>query len=385
MYQQQYNGLSNLIDAIKQRRQDKKEQRQQDAIANTISGVNSWQPEAAPDSNNQVQGLFKMAPPQPSYRPQGLFGSDLTMSEQQPANFRSGANMGVNIPQFNQAAASVNAPQQQPSYRQMPNIANNVDITTPQPAQPTNVAAPNRNAIMSQFTKQRATTIKELVKNGMPARDALAYVDASLKPRVDELYNDQASQYQSQVIDKFTNMPNMDDKKAYMWAVRAKMSGLPIDPDQFSKMFAAKKLEMLNLGDRFQAVDPTQPGEYQINVSPNSQLSANVAMRGQDISAANNAARIAAGGGRGGSGQKAARPLAQLTDRSKHIFTLLGGDHVMGKEGADGEPTVKEFGARSKEEFVNMVNQYAPELEQLEAAGYDVSGPIQYLSQQWGL
>ena len=212
-----YEGLFGLLGTIMG---NNARQRNDSAIADTLTGVNSWQPE------QQQQGLLQQPQPQPIVTPTG---------EQQPDLIQ-------------QAIQPQEQPQQQIQQA---------------------LSAPNKNNIRAGFGKDYALAMKELVgKRGVSAKEAKALIDNELNSRVETMYTDQSQKYQDGMLEQFTKIPNMDEKQAYMWALSAKNKGLPVDPEQFAKVFALKKLESLNLGDRYQMIDPYKEGTYDIGISP---------------------------------------------------------------------------------------------------------------------
>jgi hypothetical protein len=158
-------------------------------------------------------------------------------------------------------------------------------------AQPKSLTPPNKLSLADQYRPQRAQAMKQLVQSGMNPRDAAAYVDAEINRRVGDQYGQQSQEYFGKMLDKFTTTDGMDERKAFMWAQGMKQKGFDVDPGQFAKLYAAKKLEQVNLGNRVEYVDPTKPGSYEVGLSPYQQESLSVQREGNAIRAAN------AGGG----------------------------------------------------------------------------------------
>lgn len=259
-----YEGLFGLLGTIMG---NNARQRNDSAIADTLTGVNSWQPE------QPQQGLLQQPVQQAT-----------PIDNQQPDLIQ-------------QAVQPQEQPQQQIQQA---------------------LSAPNKNNIRAGFGKDYALAMKELVgKRGVSPKEAKALIDNELNSRVDTMYTDQAQKYQDGMLEQFTALPNMDEKKAYMWALSAKNKGLPVDPEQFAKVFAQKKLESLNLGDRYQMVDPYKEGTYDIGISPTARYNKETVSADAQYRVANAPVRGSGSGGSGGRSSSGMTPSQQRAEDNK--------------------------------------------------------------------
>lgn len=231
-----------------------------------------------PDTTGQQPGVLpqSLSVSQPLLT-EGLFGSGVTLDmnpvynqgnnqvdsgqQNQPP---TGAIVADNMPAIGKTLSEQTMPFEKSATSQLPAAQNQSVIQAE-----ISPAPPNKQSIMRQKYAYKAKLLKELHTNGI--RDFKA-VMPQVDALVDDWANNQMSQQTQQFIDgklnEFAEKPNMDDKRAYMWALSAKNRGLNIDPGEFAKMYAAKKMEALDIGDRIEMVDPYKEGSFKKGVDP---------------------------------------------------------------------------------------------------------------------
>lgn len=319
------NAVADIVGAIIQRNKERKDNDNVLKTAEIMAGLGGDQAPQTPQPQQQ-QGLFgnislqnpipqNQAMPQTNQPAQGLF----------------------NNPNIAQPMTGEQTNNEQ-SLLTKPITEANIPISRPQEAQTTpqeqSISAPNKMSLNRQKMAYKADLLKQLKGKGVTDfRSVLPQVDAMTEDYGNNLYNQQSQQYMDSMLNKFASMPNMDDKTAYIWAVKAKTSGLPVDPDQFAKMYAAKKLEGINLEDRYEFVDPTKPGTYYKGVSPTAVYNKNTVSADTQYKVANRPV----GGGRSSGGFTPAQQRAasnKLSD-ARAIMSAYndGGKLTYDKEG----------------------------------------------------
>lgn len=246
------------------------------------------------------------------------------------------------------------------------------------------------------------TAMRDLVqKYGVArAREIMPLVQQAANDKLAE-YTDQYNQTQAGSLMQQFNASTNPYQKA-MIAAQMKQYGIDLDPKMISTLSPDYKMNVVDQGDRKALVlmnpkdgQVLQAGTLGVNVSPDTQYSQQMENWRWTNPSANNindnntriaTAKIGAASRamRGGSGsgtrqQKYPLPNEKTTNRISNIMQALGGDDV---KDANGNVVIP--GATTRGEFINLLNQYGPELGTYENGGYDnLENDLQYLNDRW--
>jgi hypothetical protein len=459
-----YEGLFGLIGTIMG---NNARQRNEAAIANTIEGIRSPTP-------TEQTGLL----PNPAQMPNINFAPQYGDQSQQPTAQNLGAQQLAqmqpqqqNVQQRmsgllspNGTAFATQQPTQQTNdqqaqftqavqanpewYRQgvnpaskvyvgdRPDIAQNDTVTasgnavdlSPTPVKnnqtTTNqLAAPVRTNIAKQYKDQSAAAIKELVKRGMPARDAFSLVQDTVNKRTEEDFNNKAEEYAQSLDSKLDQFMNMDFQTS---GSKAKFIATLAQYNQGMKRIGREGAdlglmkELMSQGDvvmqkednggayryvmvkkngerfddgSFQMAVPGNAGEWtEKQLSPGEKQQGeltrrgqDITMRGQDISAANSRSALAARGGSGVGGTSAqkmsmykwasgyslqptgetdysGKPVMTRVQNNPQLAAQLAQELGYGGEGGGGGGAVQNTGDNRIDGMIaNMRNNGAPE------------------------
>lgn len=369
-FQQQPTFLEGLISGFMQQRdknnQQRQEQKQADILANAFNqtdqqnqpqlpppvnqgllaaGAKSLMPstnfapqlspQQQPDVNNLGAGLLNKQTPQQTIT-KGLFPStsfNMNPQPQDQSNNDQQAQFDAAVkanPEWYRKGVSPNSLTyvgDRPDISKDATVTasgNVVDLSSPQkPTIQESLVAPNKSAIRQMYSKQMGANIKELTKNGMPLKDAIALMQNSLNQKVEDDFSSQAETYAQKLDSQLDPLMGLDfqtsGNKSKFIATLAKYNqgmkrigreGADIglmkelmgqgdvvmqkedNGGSYRYVMVKKNGERFDDGSFMMPV-PGNAGEWTNKVaSPEAQLSAETARRGQDLSYAGTMAGI---------------------------------------------------------------------------------------------
>jgi hypothetical protein len=264
-------------------------QRNEAGVANVLAGVDKWQPEGeqAAASPGLLSGFNQMS----------------VVPQQQPTPTLS-----------NMTGVDISKPMSQQAQMSLPSIEKPQPSAQPAPQpQPQTIQAPDRNAIRASFGKDYALGMQELVgKRGYSAMDAKKLLDGELNTRIDDIYGKQMKAYNDSMIDQFES--EQDPRKKIVVGMKSGLIGkegamMLAQPGTETKVintggenvvvgFNKLSGKYVNLKDGSEIAPDTLQEMLKPTLTPGQVQQGELTIRGQDISAANAAARIGAAGGR---------------------------------------------------------------------------------------